>query len=269
MEENKNLKWVHSVSAGIDGYMKVEPFKNSPIPLTNAKGAFSDVLGEFVALGVLYHTKHMERFMERKSNHKWEIEPMELVSNKHMLIMGYGSIGASCARIAKNGFGMKVTGVKRRPESVSEQDRAYCDQIVGNDKYEEALKEADFVVGVLPGVPGVTDDFFNTESTFSKMKKSAVFMNIGRGTSVKEEDLIAALKSEMIGGAVLDVYKGEPLSPENPLWDCKNLLMTPHCADQDRKFLYRSILNFSENLDLYAESGTANLKYLCDKSSGY
>ena len=60
---NANLKWVHSLSAGIDGYVAVAEFRDSPIPLTNARGAFSTILGEFIALGVLYHTKHLERFM--------------------------------------------------------------------------------------------------------------------------------------------------------------------------------------------------------------
>jgi phosphoglycerate dehydrogenase-like enzyme len=63
MNQNKNLKWVHSISAGIDGYVAVKSFKDSEIPLTNAKGAYSEVLGEFVALGVLYHAKKLERFM--------------------------------------------------------------------------------------------------------------------------------------------------------------------------------------------------------------
>jgi len=60
------LKWVHSINNGADGYLAKKSFKESEIPLTNAKGAYSDVLGEFVALGVLYHTKHVERFMRRK-----------------------------------------------------------------------------------------------------------------------------------------------------------------------------------------------------------
>ena len=63
MQQNKNLKWVHSISAGVDGYVTVQAFKDSEIPLTNAKGAYSEVLGEFIALGVLYHSKKLERFM--------------------------------------------------------------------------------------------------------------------------------------------------------------------------------------------------------------
>ena len=121
VQVNQNLKWVHSLSAGIDGYMSNEHFKASPIPLTNAKGAYSSVLGEFIALGVLFHTKHLERFMQRKAEKKWEIEPMELVSKKHIAFIGYGDIGSACAKICKLGFGMKVTGLKRNPAQVSDE----------------------------------------------------------------------------------------------------------------------------------------------------
>ena len=162
------MKWVHSLSAGIDGYVAKQVFRDSPIPLTNAKGAFSAVLGEFVALGVLFQTKHLERFMLRKKEHNWETEAMELVSNKHMVIIGYGDIGAACAKIAKHGFGMKVTGLKRDPASVGELERSYCDEVVGNDQYDRVISEADFVVGVLPKVPGLTDDFFNLSANSLK-----------------------------------------------------------------------------------------------------
>ena len=130
---SKSLKWVHSLSAGVDGYVAKKAFRDSPIPLYNAKGAFSAVLGEFVALGVLYHTKHVERFMQRKKDKNWELETVELVSDKHMAIVGYGDIGAACAKVAKVGFGMKVSGVKRDVNSVPEQHREYCDEIVGED----------------------------------------------------------------------------------------------------------------------------------------
>lgn len=231
MQENKNLKWVHSISAGIDGYVAVQSFRDSEIPLTNAKGAYSSVLGEFIALGMLYHTKKVEQFIQQKKDHLWYQDAPELVSDKHLVIVGYGDIGAACAKVAKLGFGMKVTGVKRRPEQVSDEHRSYCDEIVGNEELDRVYAEGDFVVGVLPRVAGQTDDFFNMESCFSKMKKRGVFMNIGRGTTVNEEDLAKALNDGVIAGAVLDVFKVEPLVQESPLWDCKNVFITPHCAD--------------------------------------
>jgi phosphoglycerate dehydrogenase-like enzyme len=191
---------------------------------------------------------------------------MELVSNKSMAIIGYGDIGAACAKIAKNGFGMKVWGVKRRPDDCSDLYRSYCDEVVGNDQYERVIKEADFVVGVLPKVAD-TEDFFNMESTFSKMKKSAVFMNIGRGPTVQEEDLTKALKDGTIAGAVLDVFKKEPLDPEAELWSLPNVLITPHCAQQDKDFMSDCIYQFAENLENFM-SGKPLIN-LRDKKLGY
>mmetsp|Transcript_4524 Transcript_4524/g.7704 ORF Transcript_4524/g.7704 Transcript_4524/m.7704 type:complete len:80 (-) Transcript_4524:209-448(-) len=76
-----------------------------------------------------------------------------------------------------------------------------------------------------------TDNFFNKANTFDHMKKSAIFMNIGRGTTLDEDDLATALHSQRIAGAVLDVFKKEPLAKSNRLWYAPNLFMTPHCAD--------------------------------------
>ena len=107
------------------------------------------------------------------------------------------------------------------------------------------------MVGVLPRVPGVTDDFFNMQSTFSKMKRTAVFMNIGRGSTVNEDDLIKALKTQQIQGAVLDVFKVEPLPKDSEFWKLPNVLITPHCADQDEDFMLRSMLIFGDNLEKF------------------
>ena len=99
------------------------------------------------------------------------------------------------------------------------------------------------------------------------MNKSAVFINIGRGANLKEEDLIRALKDQMIAGAVLDVFKEEPLPEDSELWECENLLMTPHCADQDHDFLKRTMMNFAENLDLFYNGKP--LKFVTNKALGY
>lgn len=125
------------------------------------------------------------------------------------------------------------------------------------------------MVGVLPKVAGVTDDFFNAESTFSRMKEGAVFINIGRGTTLKEEDLVTALNDQAIAGAVLDVYQKEPLARTSALWSCKNLFMTPHCADQDEAWLIRAFEYLGKNLEIYATKGAADLLNICDKEEGY
>ena len=101
-----------------------------------------------------------------------------------MAIVGFGDIGAACGRICK-AFGTKIIAVKRRPEQTSEEHKSYCDELVGVDQLDRVYSEADYVVGVLPKTSNTTN-FFTMENCFSKMKPSAVFMNIGRGQTVNE-----------------------------------------------------------------------------------
>ena len=158
---------------------------------------------------------------------------------------------------------------KRDPKAVSAENRSYCDEVVGNDQYDRVVKEADFVVGLLPGVPGVTENFFTMKSTFRKMKKTAVFMNIGRGACVNEDDLIKALNKKIIAGAALDVFKKEPLDKSSGLWKCENVLITPHCADQDAAHLHRALATFGTNLERWVQGGEKMLQHHCDKRKGY
>jgi len=112
-----------------------------------------------------------------------------------------------------------------------------------------------------------TNDFFNGPNCFSKMKKTAVFMNTGRGTTVDEDHLADALINGDIAGAVLDVFKVEPMAKNNKLWYAPNLFMTPHCADQDSEWLFRSMYIFERHLTAYVNGG--KLENMIDKSFAY
>ena len=90
-------------------------------------------------------------------------------------------------------------------------------------------------------------------------------MNIGRGLTVNESDLVKALNDKLIAGAVLDVFEKEPLTENSKIWDCENVLITPHCADQDNDHIQRAVAIFGENLDRYAKDGTKNLINIIDK----
>ena len=105
------------------------------------------------------------------------------------------------------------------------------------------------------------------ENCFSKMKPSSVFMNIGRGLTVVEQDLIDALKNGTIAGAVLDVFAVEPLPKESELWTLPNVLITPHCADEDPEFMDRAMDCLAKNLANF-KSGQPLIN-LCDKECGY
>jgi phosphoglycerate dehydrogenase-like enzyme len=118
-----------------------------------------------------------------------------------------------------------------KPEGVAEMHAP--------DALDSLLPRADFVILTVPHTPA-TEGLFNAER-FARMKKTAFFINIGRGMTTKLDDLVVALQSGTIAGAALDVYEQEPLPVEHPLWTTPNVLMTPHMAGygpylNDRRF---------------------------------
>ena len=119
VENSQTFKYMHSLSVGCDEYCSVQKFRESNIPLTNAKGAFSAILAEYVLAGMLYHAKHVESFQRKKEIQRWAIEPVELLSSKTLVVIGYGDIGSNCAKMAKRAFGMKTIGVNKFPKLVT------------------------------------------------------------------------------------------------------------------------------------------------------
>ena len=170
----------------------------------------------------------------------WRRHDMGLINKKHMVIVGYGDVGNLVGKIMKNGFGMKVTGIKKKPTwpLIPREHKENCDEIVGPEDYDKVVADADYVVGILPGMDE-TQDFFSKDSTFDKMKKGSTFINIGNGSTVNEEDLMQALKSEHIGFAALDSFKEQPLGKYNQIWDMPNTLLSPNCAEQDPECMKR------------------------------
>lgn len=118
--------------------------------MTNARGAFSDVLAEYVLMGILYHAKHVEDFQRKKALKQWKIQSVELVSSKTLVVVGYGNIGSKVAKMCKRAFGMKVIGVNKFPEMVTKDEAQWADKVVSLDHYDEAIAQADYVVGSLP-----------------------------------------------------------------------------------------------------------------------
>ena len=141
-----------------------------------------------------------------------------------MLINGVGGIGAEAARLCA-ALGAEVVGIDPRPEHDCPAD------IHPPADLDGLLPDADFVITTVPHTPE-TEFMWNAER-FRAMKRSAYFINIGRGMTAKLDDLTAALQSGEIAGAGLDVFEVEPLPPEHPLWSQPNVLITPHVAVAD------------------------------------
>ncbi|KAK3245537.1 hypothetical protein CYMTET_44900 [Cymbomonas tetramitiformis] len=259
-----SVKWIHAYSAGVD---VIAPFirerlLNSPTVLTNGRSAFSSSLAEYVMAMALHFNKQVVRCQENKAQHKWEKYVMPVLKGKTMCFVGFGSIAQATAKIAKDGFGMKVLAVRR---NVTKDDTGLAAEIFSNEERLAAIEKSDFVVCSLPGT-SETLNFMGVEE-FSAMSRDAYFISVGRGAAVDEEALVEALNSDKIAGAALDVYKKEPLPTDHALWDTKNLVMTSHNADYTEDYFDLGWDVWRKNFEAF--SNKTEWFTPVDKSSGY
>jgi len=213
------VKWVQSTWAGITPLLEIE---RRDYLLTGIKGAFGPQMSEYVLGYMLAHALRIAERLSEQGKHQWRETESGTLLGKRIGVMGTGSIGEAIAgRAAQNG--MVVTGLSRSGEPNSPFERVYTAAELGG-----FLSGLDYLVSVLPDT-AATDKLLN-ETTLAHLPSHACFINVGRANVVDDDALIAALKSNALGGAVLDVFDEEPVPGDSPLWGTPNLLMTPHIA---------------------------------------
>lgn len=154
---------------------------------------------------------------------RWQTRLTGKLAGSRAVNFGVGSIGRETARLLRS-VGVEVTGVGRR----AREDDPDFGTIFGPDRALEALKDADWVIGLLP-LTEETTRYYGAEF-FDAMKPQARFMNLGRGESVEENALVTCLEQGKIAGAMLDVFNNEPLDQNNPIWDAPNIVISPHTS---------------------------------------
>ena len=189
------------------------------IEIYNARGVYSIPMAEFALCGVLQLYKQAAFFRENQRQHLWEKHRgLSELCGKQVLIVGCGSVGNECAKLFA-AFGCRVTGV----DLFLREDSLY-DKILPLKQLDEALKAADIIVLTLP-LTEQTKHLINDER-LGLLNPTAVLVNIARGAIVDTEALLRHINH--LGGAVLDVFEEEPLPESSPLWDKKNIILTPH-----------------------------------------
>lgn len=260
IENAKNLTWVHSFSAGVDRILTPK-VKNSDIILSNSSGIHATPIAEhIIGFMLLFTRKFFDTFRKQQQKVWARNEDLTELRDKNVLILGLGRIGTEAARLASC-FGARIRAIdiatKEKPEFVEE--------LKTPDSLNALLPQADFVVLCLP-YSKENYHFFDMEK-MKQMKPSAVLINIGRGGVTHEQELIAALQDKTIAGAGLDVTEEEPLPPDSPLWDMKNVVLTPHHSGLSEKYMDRAIDSFCLNLRAFL-SGKP-LPNLVNKELGY
>jgi phosphoglycerate dehydrogenase-like enzyme len=252
------LRWVQGMMAGVEGWLAL-PDLPASLPLTCARGTHEESMPENILGAIFYVAKPYAANAANQKQGKWVATMAQPLNGKTLGILGLGAIGKNTARLASM-LGMRVIGTRRRPEPVENVAK-----VVGEDRSKEVLAESDFVLNLLPATPA-TDNFINAER-LGWMKPSAWLLNFGRGHTIQDTDLVAAVKAKKIAGAVLDVYRQEPLPAEHPFWSTEGILVLPHIGGphpQRDKFVAKL---FVENLGRFLDGKP--LKELVDRNAGY
>lgn len=241
LTQARNLKWVHSFSVGIDNLL-TDHIRQAPVIITNSRGCNSAAIAEYAMAAILSWSKGLHHFAKQQEQKVWKRVPAIEVSCSTLGVVGYGAIGKEIALRAK-ALGMNVIACRRTVESALTEP---VDRMVSPEHLSELLAESDFVVNCLPSTPE-NKGFFN-EATFSAMKSSALFINIGRGETVDENAIQTVLMEKKIAGAFLDVFIQEPLPADHPFWTIDNLYITPHNSFASPKNMDRISTLFCDNL---------------------
>ncbi|MFC2949606.1 D-2-hydroxyacid dehydrogenase [Virgibacillus sediminis] len=260
VERAEKLKWMMLLSAGVDK-MPYEAVKKKGIPVTNARGIHKIQMSEYAISMLLQTYRGAKQLTKSEQEHHWDRSvKMQEMTARTLLIAGTGAIGQEVARLAK-AFQMKTIGVSR-----SGRAREHFDETYENSRLEELLPDVDAVVSVLPSTKET--QYFYTEKHFRLLPDHAVFLNMGRGDAVKEEDLLKAVRNEEIAHAVLDVFEEEPLPEDHPFWEEERVTITPHLAGLSPHYTTRALEIFEKNLQVYLD-GIDDFINLVDLDRGY
>ena len=248
------VRWVQSTWAGVTPLIKMA---NTSYALTSVKGIFGPQMSEYVIGHILAHELKIEERQGFQKNREWRPLISGQMSQKTAGIMGTGSIGSAVAE-AMNKLGVKTIGL-----SNSGTLRPHFSKVFSQSSFVEFLEQIDYLIGILPDLPSTTD-LINT-TTLKRMKKTALIINVGRGSLIDENALCEALISDNLAGAVLDVTKQEPLDKGHGLWEAPNLKLTAHTAAESRP---KDIVGlFLKNLNCFVKGET--LEGLVDFEKGY
>ena len=213
------LRWIQAMTAGVEAWLE-SPDLPSEVTLCCARGSHRISMPENI-LGALFHvTKpYMPIALDQKES-RWTKRMSVPLAGKTLGILGLGAIGQELARKAA-ALEMRVIGTRRTPTAVAHVEKVYA-----QEHTDEVLAASDFVVLLLPTTPE-TENFIDAKR-LRAMKPTAWLMNFARGALIVDADLIAAVQSKAIAGAVLDVFREEPLPVAHPFWKTEGILVLPH-----------------------------------------
>lgn len=240
ISEFKNLKVIQLTSAGMDR-VPMDYIRENDIKIYNAKGVYSAPMAEWVISKVLEIYKKSGSFLEQQKNKVWnKHRDLIEITEKKVLIIGYGSVGSAVAKRLK-AFDAYITAIDKKYI----KDDYVDDSFLLND-LNNIIKDADIIILTLP-LNQETKHLFN-KSLLEKIKQGSVLINVSRGGIINEIDLINQIEDNKFLGLSLDVFETEPLPINSKLWNFDNVIITPHNSFASNKTQNRLFSLMFENL---------------------
>ncbi|MBU7217415.1 hydroxyacid dehydrogenase [Staphylococcus gallinarum] len=241
LTECPNLKWIAWYATGVNK-LPLNYIANQNILLTNGKGIHVKQMAEFITAFILDDYKKMRTSYINQQNKVYDSKlTADRVGKQTVLFLGTGTIAQRTAHVLQ-ALDMNILGINTTGHKVNGINKTYALK-----ELLSVLPEADIVVNTLPE----TDNTIHllTSEHFSQMKNTALFINVGRGSIVKEDILIKVLKDSVIRHAYLDVFEKEPLMQQNELFNLSNVTITAHITGNGKE-------NFQEATDLFTKNLT-------------
>ena len=259
------LNWYCCSWAGVEPYCRDERiFANSDCLLTNSAGAYGVTIAEHLLMVTLMLLRRMPEFGQVIRNRAWSGQlPMRSILGSEITVLGAGNIGSTFAERARALGAAHIVGVSRSGRARA----AVYDELFPISRLDEVLPRTHILVMALPGTRD-TQNLLSRER-IALLPADAIVVNVGRGNVLDQDALMDALNGGALAGAALDVMVPEPLPEDHPLWDTKNLILTPHIAG-NMSLGYTCDINvrmFCEDLERYAAGQP--LKHQVDRKLGY
>ncbi|WP_419875848.1 D-2-hydroxyacid dehydrogenase [Candidatus Pristimantibacillus sp. PTI5] len=258
----EKLKWMQSNSMGVDRILSAGTALQD-ITLTCVRGVYDDEMADHALALVLALTRGIHLARDDQAEQRWGRRQLTTLSGSRALILGWGGVGQAIARRLA-AFGVQVEAVRRSHQGAPQQD-ATGFVVRGLDSWREKLPNTDILILALP-LTKETHHLVGSNELL-QLPSGSMVINVGRGATLVEKDVLSALRSDHLLGAALDVVEQEPLPQHDPLWLEPKLLITPHVGRSLELSAFRWESLFAENLRRYANGEP--LLNVVDREAGY
>ncbi len=252
------VRWIQSLATGVETVLIPEVVQ-SEVVVTNSSGATAGPVAEYTFGMILEHAMGLRRTAQSQQKHTWDRFFHDRLEGSTLAVVGLGPIGQRVAKLGR-AFGMRVLGVRRRPEA----GPAGCDAVFAPARLAEVMAESDYVVLLAAATPATQQLVDRT--ALAAAKPGCLIVNVGRAELVDHAALLDAVREGRVRAA-LDALPEEPLPPESPWWDAPGTTISAHVAVWTRSMLDLTTELVADNVARFVQGRP--LLNVVDKDLGY